>query len=422
MRFKKKIKSIKNFLGYWNNRSNSIDFAKHKINYKYFNLYIYLSNIQIFKWEYQFSIGKIIKTLNTLILKIIKIKTKIIVGLFFFNLIYLFIKKTLSSYLDLFPCGSYNLERISFDFYSILEIYNKNFTIFKDNRFITFCLFIGFIFFILVNLMIIIRIMILLYSEKIYRFFIFISLIFPVYNIKQFIKWSKLFGFITIYIFNIFNSGIIAEESLFIFFKNFYNLREFNNINNIRSFFLGNDSTNNLIRFEDDYQSTSSQLSLINANSNKEGLIEETKNLEKEISDISDNENSDNELSDNIEINLIKNSANINFTNFNQDLNMENKYNYLKLKFYNKGIDYNLPFLDWFINLLINTDGNKINIDKIIDLNLNHILKIEREIKLNNLAFFRNKPFLLNKFDNSPLAFPSVIPIFKGLSINGEED
>ena len=270
--------------------------------------------------------------------------------------------------------------------------------------------------------MIIIRIMILLYSEKIYRFFIFISLIFPVYNIKQFIKWSKLFGFITIYIFNIFNSGIIAEESLFIFFKNFYNLREFNNINNIRSFFLGNDSTNNLIRFEDDYQSTSSQLSLINANSNKEGLIEETKNLEKEISDISDNENSDNELSDNIEINLIKNSANINFTNFNQDLNMENKYNYLKLKFYNKGIDYNLPFLDWFINLLINTDGNKINIDKIIDLNLNHILKIEREIKLNNLAFFRNKPFLLNKFDNSPLAFPSVIPIFKGLSINGEED
>lgn len=43
-------------------------------------------------------------------------------------------------------------------------------------------------------------------------------------------------------------------------------------------------------------------------------------------------------------------------------------------------------------------------------------------MKLNNLAFFRNKPFLINKIDNSPLAFPSVIPIFKGLSIYGEDD
>jgi hypothetical protein len=151
-------------------------------------------------------------------------------------------------------------------------------------------------------------------------------------------------------------------------------------------------------------------------------LIEETKEWEKEINELSDNENSDKELPDNSEIILIKNSANINFTNFNQDLNIENKYNYLKLKFYNKGLDYNLPFLDWFINLLSNTDGNKINIDKIIDLNLNHLLKIDREVKLNNLAFFRNKPFLINKYDNSPLAYPSVIPIFKAFSTYGIED
>jgi len=270
--------------------------------------------------------------------------------------------------------------------------------------------------------MIIFRIFILFYRDKINRFFIFICLILPVSNIKQFIKWSKLFCFITIYIFNSFYTGIITEDSLFFFFQNFDNLREFNKINNIRYFFLGYDSTNNLIRFEDNSQSTSSHLSLVNSNSNKDFLIEETKELEKEISDTSDNENSENELSDNREINLIKRSANINFTNFNQDLNIEDKYNYLKLKFYNKGLDSNVPFLDWFINLLNNTDGNKINIDKLIDFNLNHILKIEREMKLNNLAFFRNKPFLINKFDNSPLALPSVIPIFKGLSVYGEED
>lgn len=212
--------------------------------------------------------------------------------------------------------------------------------------FINFCLLIGFIFFILVNLMIIFRIMILFYRVNIYKIFIFISLILPIYNIKQFIKCSKFFGFITIYIFNFFNSGLIAEDSLFIFFQNFDNIRQFNKINNIRYFFFGNDSTTDLIRFEDNYQSTSSHLSLVNSNSNNELLIEKIKELEKEISDTSDNENSDNEFSDNNEINLIKSSANINFTNFNQELNIEDKYNYLKLKFYNKGLDYNLPFLD----------------------------------------------------------------------------
>jgi hypothetical protein len=185
---------------------------------------------------------------------------------------------------------------------------------------------------------------------------------------------------------------------------------------------LGNESTNNVIRFEDNSQSSSSHLSLINANSNKELLIEDMKELEKVSSDTSDNENSDEEFLDNKEIKLIQSYANIHFTNFNQDFTIEDKYNYLKLKFYNKGLDYNLPFLDWFINLLLNTDGNKINIDKIIDLNLNHILKIERETKLNHFAFFRNKPFLLNKFDNSPLALPSVIPTFKGFSKYGDED
>ena len=425
LRKNKNLKSKIFFLDYLNYRSNSVDSDKPKINYKKFKLSFYFSNILKFKRDYYSSIIKLIKTLENLNLKILKIKTKIIVVLFIFKFITLFIKKCLSGYLDIVQLGSSALERIYFDFYYILylvHIYNKSFSIIKDNMFISFCLLICFIFLFVVNLMIIFRIFILIFTDKIYRLFIFISLIFPLSNIKQFIKWSKIFGVIIFYIFKIFNTGLIAEDSLFTFFQNFDNFREFNKIYNIRSFFLGNDSTNSLIIFEDNSQSTSSNLSLVNTNNNNQLLREEKNELEKNISEISDSENSDNELSDNIEINLIKSSANFNFTNFNKDLNIEDKYNYLKLKFYNKGLDSNLPFLDWFINLLINTDGNKINIDKIIDFNLNHILKIERETKLNNLAFFRNKPFLMNKFDNSPLAFPSVIPIFKGLYIYGEED
>jgi hypothetical protein len=71
---------------------------------------------------------------------------------------------------------------------------------------------------------------------------------------------------------------------------------------------------------------------------------------------------------------------------------------------------------------LVKTDGNKTNIENLIEINLNQILKIERETQLNNLAFFRNSPFLINKIDNSPIAFPKIIPVFKGLSIYGEED
>jgi hypothetical protein len=68
------------------------------------------------------------------------------------------------------------------------------------------------------------------------------------------------------------------------------------------------------------------------------------------------------------------------------------------------------------------TDGHKTNIDQKIEFNLNHILKMERDSQLNNLAFFRNKPFLMNKFDHSPIALPKIIPVFKGLAIYGEED
>jgi hypothetical protein len=166
------------------------------------------------------------KILHNLILKMINIKTKIIVGLFFFNVISLLIKINRSSYLEIFPCASFILERTAFDNYDILEICHKNMPIFKENIFIFICLFIGFTLFILVLLRFIIRKLNLLYSEKIYRLVIFIGLIFPVKNIKQFIKWYNIVGFMTIYIFNFFNSGIIHEDSLFIWFQNWNNCSE----------------------------------------------------------------------------------------------------------------------------------------------------------------------------------------------------
>jgi hypothetical protein len=76
--------------------------------------------------------------------------------------------------------------------------------------------------------MISIKILTLVYSEKIDRFFVNIGLILPINTIKQFIKWSKIFGVITIYIFNLSHSYILAEDYLFIFFPNFNNLKEFN--------------------------------------------------------------------------------------------------------------------------------------------------------------------------------------------------
>jgi hypothetical protein len=181
---------------------------------------------------------------------------------------------------------------------------------------------------------------------------------------------------------------------------------------------MDKETQNNLITNIDNSQIGSSQPT-VNSFSN---INEISIDLDLENIESGDSDTSDNERSNKIEKNLMNKMANINFTNFNLDLNLEAKYEYLRFKFFNKGIDHNIPYLEWFINLLHKSDGNKTNIDNIIEKNLNHILKIERETKLNNLAFFRTKPFLINKIDKSPMAFPNIIPVFKGLSIYGEED
>lgn len=112
---------------------------------------------------------------------------------------------------------------------------------------------------------------------------------------------------------------------------------------------------------------------------------------------------------------LRKNNFNNYFNDFNT-LNLKEKQEYLKLKFFNKAIEPNIPFLDWFIQLLFKTDGSQVIVDTVIDTNLNSIQKIEREAQLNNHAFFRIRPFLINKIDESPMANPNIIP-YKGSSV-----
>lgn len=180
---------------------------------------------------------------------------------------------------------------------------------------------------------------------------------------------------------------------------------------------MGNDAQTILFTNNDNSQPSNYHQPLIYENSDN---YISSENLLNKI-DTSESDISDNEISNNLENEvIINNIGNIKFSDFNQELNLEEKYHYLKYKFYNKGIDHNIPYLDWFINLLDKTEGNKTNIDNIIEFNLNQILKMERDTQLNNLAFFRTKPFLINKFDHSPIAYPNIIPVFKGLSIYDE--
>jgi len=377
---------------------------------------LYISLIQICKRKIIFPIGKIIKIIIFSIFNCIK--TKFLILLCIFKLLSLVNLKILSNYLNLFPCGNSIVDKISFD--SRFEYANLNslLQIDIDTMFIIILFLIILITLIIINLMIIFIFMIFLYNYKIYKFFLVIKLILPVYNFNILIKWCKIFGFISINILNIFNFGISPESLLFIFNGHCYKFFECCIYNFSIQSFMGNETQTSLITNSEKSQPSSTPQPLTYSNSDK--YMSNDILLDK--IDTSDSDISDNEISYYIENNERNNIDNIKFTDFNLDLNLEEKYHYLKYKFYNKGIDHNIPYLDWFINFLVKTDGSKTIIDNIIEFNLNHISKMEKDNQLNNLAFFRTKPFLINKFDHSPIAFPNIIPVFKGLSIYGEED
>lgn len=377
---------------------------------------LYLSLIQICKRKFIFPIGKNIKFLIYSIFNCIK--PKILILLCIFKLFSLVNLKILSNYLNLFPCGNYIVDRISFD--SSFEYANLNYLlqIDIDTMFIFILLFIILISLMFFNLMSIFIFMNFIFFYKFDKRFVGINFILQVYNFQYLIKGCKFFAFISINLLKIFYIGISPESLLFIVNAQFYKFFDICISNISIQSFMGNETQTSLITISDNSQPSSSHQTLTYSNSDK--------NLSNEILldkiDTSDSDISDNEISKYIENNELNNIDKIKFTDFNLDLNLEEKYLYLKYKFYNKGIDHNIPYLDWFINLLIKTDGSKTNIDNIIEINLNHISKMEKENQLNNLAFFRTKPFLINKFDLSPIAFPNIIPVFKGLSIYGEED
>jgi len=388
--------------------------------YKLSKIPVYISLIQSCKKEniFIFPTGKLIKDLIFSILN--SIKTKLIIVLCIFKLLSLINIRWVSNYLNHFPCGSYIVDKISCVSTFDLDYLKSLLEIDLDIMFIIIFVLITLITLIIINLMIIFIIMIFLYNYKIYTFFLVISLILPVYNIniKQLIIWCKIFGFISINLLKILNCGLSPENILLLFNGHFNIFFEFFISKFSTHSFMGNETQTIISTNNDPSQPSSSQLPLTYSNSDKDIAID----IKLDKLDTSESDNSDNERSNKIEINQLNNLANIKFTDFNQDLNLEEKYDYLKHKFYNKGIDHNIPYLDWFINLLNQTDGHKTNIDQKIEFNLNHILKMERDSQLNNLAFFRNKPFLMNKFDHSPIALPKIIPVFKGLAIYGEED
>jgi hypothetical protein len=350
------------------------------------------------------------------------IKTKIIFVLFIYKLLSLVDFKCLYSFfcLEDLPYGYYIniniIDKIPFNFSFDLAYYNSLLEI--DILFIIICLLIILITLNIYNLMIIFIFMISFYNYKIYRIFYIIRKI--LHNMKVINKWCKIFGFISINILKV--CGFSVEEILLICNFNFNKIFEFylSNMMNMQIMGMGNERQIITNSHNYNFSTSTSHNSLISSNSNKDNsikfLLDQIHNNESDSSDSSDsNDSSDKLFITEFQKKEFKKLDFINFSDFNKDFNLEDKYLYLKRKFYNKGIDHNIPFLDWFVNLLNNTDGTKTNIDNIIEKNLNHILKIERETQLNNLAFFRNKPFLINKFDNSPIAYPNIIPLFKGL-------
>lgn len=109
-------------------------------------------------------------------------------------------------------------------------------------------------------------------------------------------------------------------------------------------------------------------------------------------------------------LNKIGNLTELKFSNFHL-LDQTQKYDYIQAKFYQKGMDFNTPSLDWIIEKINKTDGTITSVDNTINSNLNSILKIEREAKLNSHSFKRIRPFLLGKdYSSSPTQIPNTVP------------
>ena len=113
---------------------------------------------------------------------------------------------------------------------------------------------------------------------------------------------------------------------------------------------------------------------------------------------------------------LGSNMLEFNFNNYKELIDKDKK-DYLKSKFYDRGLDYNPYLLDWFVKSIdSNTNNERLNVDNYINQNLDILLKCSREGALNNKGFFRTRPFLsTHKYK---LEYPYVTPISNSIDVN----
>lgn len=90
-------------------------------------------------------------------------------------------------------------------------------------------------------------------------------------------------------------------------------------------------------------------------------------------------------------------------------LSIKDRITYVTNKMELKGLTINPFLIHYFIEAIIkNTSGFKIDVDNFLNMNLNTILNDQRNIQLNNHAFTRIKPILLNNSNKSD--FASIVP------------
>jgi hypothetical protein len=200
-------------------------------------------------------------------------------------------------------------------------------------------------------------------------------------NLKNIIlNWLKILKFILPLILNI--STIDLENFKFLF-----------SFNNYLNFFNNDNNSNNVI---------------INSNDNQVNINEDNNNRSRSNS-LSSNSSDNSNCSDSS--NLSSKSflkKEIKFLDY-KDLSQEDKIDFLKQKFYLKGLDYNPYLLNYLSDTLLkNTNGSNLDVNNYLNKDLNILSKNLIEARLNNHGFFRVKPFLIHK--KYDLSYPNVIP------------
>jgi len=354
-----------------------------------------------------------IKSLLKIIISILKKIKKILLFILIYKLLSLLNPNIFITYLEMFPNGDYIIERVPsiWNLDSLSKLFQLD-KIFYFNFFIIFLVTLN-----LTNLMVI---FILYFNFELYK----INTVMNSYrHLIFYLQRLRKIWLVLINLNNIINIGLPNKDFLLIFNLNISNIFDLSNSKIIGHTIIGQEVQNNIktnidnsIYSSSQPQDLTSSLTLSSSNPITElKKVIESQNLESINNDTIDTDY-DSDISIKTKLNLIlvnSNSHNFNFKNFNSDLTLEEKYFFIEKKMYLKGVESSLPMIDWFIDLMAKSDGSKANIEKLVELNLNSILKMERNSQLNSCGFFRNKPFLITHTDKTPLVYPHVIPIFK---------